>query len=108
VLDGRYREITFPRDSPPEIVNWVDYLSVVQRAKPAAFAALLEAMAGRTQTVWYVWAPGYAGYGGKCQAIAQDLQRWPHHRSSVIANTLSSDTPFEIYEGETLERFRPG
>jgi len=108
VLDGRYREIAFPRDSAPEIVNWVDYASAVHRAGPGAFAALLETMAGTTGTVWYVWAPGYASYGGKCQVIAQDLERWPHHHSSVVANTLLSDTPFEIYEGETLDRFRPG
>lgn len=107
VLDDRYKEVAFPRGSPPEIVDWVDYLQVVHRAKPAAFASRLEAMAGTTGTVWYVWAPGYAGFGNKCGEIAQDLMRWPGHHSSVVANTLQSDTPFEIYEGETLDRFRP-
>jgi hypothetical protein len=107
VLDGRYQEITFPRDAPPEIVNWVDYIHVVHKANPGAFATLVESMAGNTRTVWYVWAPNYSGYGNKCQQIAQDLQRWPGHRFSVAANALTSDTPFEIYEGESLDRVRP-
>jgi uncharacterized membrane protein len=107
VLGGRYQEITFPRDTSPEIVDWVNYVSVVHKANPDVFASLIEAMAGRTHTVWYVWAPGYAGFGSKCQDIAADLQRWPGHRGSAAANTLSSDTPFEIYEGESLDRFRP-
>jgi hypothetical protein len=106
-LGGRYQEITFPRDNSPEIVDWVNYVSVVHKASPAAFASLLEAMAGHARTVWYVWAPAYAGFGNKCEDIASDLQRWPGHRESAAANTLSSDTPFEIYEGETLDRFRP-
>jgi hypothetical protein len=107
VLDDRFREITFPRDASPEIVDWVNYLDVVGKAVPTAFVDRVEAMAGASGTVWYVWAPGYAGYGNKCQQIYQDLGQWPDHRVSLAANTLVSDTPFEIYEGELLERYSP-
>jgi mannosyltransferase len=107
VLGGRFKEITFPRGSAPEIVNWVNYLQVVRNADPVAFTVRIEAMAGRTGTVWYVWSPGYVGYSDKCEEIAKDLRLWPGHRSTVIANTLKPDTSIEIYEGEILDRVRP-
>ncbi len=107
VLDGRYREITFPREAPPEIVNWVNYLDVVRASKPEPFVTKVEAMAGSSASVFYVWAPGYTGFAYKCQQIADALALWPHHHQTVVVNATGSDTPFEIYEGETLDRFAP-
>jgi hypothetical protein len=107
VLDGRYQEITFPRQTPPEIVDWVNYLNVVRGTPPGPFVTKVEAMAGSTGSVFYVWAPGYTGFAFKCQQIADALARWPRHHQTVVVKALGSDTPFEIYEGETLDRFAP-
>ncbi|MHB1509362.1 MAG: glycosyltransferase family 39 protein [Acidimicrobiales bacterium] len=107
VLQGRFDEITFPRDARPEIVDWVDYLKVVGAASPRKFVKRVESLAGQTGSVFYVWAPGYNGYGSKCQTILHDLVAWPGHRYKVVLETLKSDTPFEIYEGSTLDSFTP-
>jgi mannosyltransferase len=107
VLSGRYDELTFPRETPPEIVNWVNYLHVVGAASPAGFVRHVESLAGKDGTVFYVWTPDYVGFGTKCQSIQHDLAVWPGHRTRVIVNALKSDTPFEIYEGSILERTSP-
>lgn len=107
VLGGRYDEITFPRSAPPEIVDWVNYLQVVGGASTEKFVAKVETLAGRIGSVFYVWAPGYNGYGSKCQTILHDFAAWPAHHYKVVLETLKSDTPFEIYEGSTLDRFSP-
>jgi len=107
VLDGRYQEITFPRQAQPEIVDWVNYLNVVRNTKPGPFVTKVEAMAGSAGSVFYVWAPGYTGFAYKCQQIADALALWPHHHQTVVVKASGSDTPFEIYEGETLDRFAP-
>ena len=107
VLDGRFTEVTFPRAAPPEIVNWVDYLDVVRGASTKEFARHVEALAGSGGTVFFVWAPGYNGFGLECEAIQHDLVEWPGHRYKVVLQTLKSDTPFEIYEGSSLDRFSP-
>jgi len=107
VLQGRFDEITFPRDARPEIVDWVNYLKVVGAASPRKFVKRVESLAGTGGSVFYVWAPGYNGYGSKCQTILHDLISWPAHRYKVVLETLKSDTPFEIYEGSTLDSFTP-
>lgn len=97
-------QITFPRDSAPQIVDWVNYKSVIARASPWRFAKLLERRAAG-RTIYLVLAPGYQGFGNDCQDIALDLGR-NRHQSTVVA-AQPSDTPFEIYEGMTLLRFSP-
>jgi hypothetical protein len=107
VLGGRFDEITFPRGTTPEIVDWVDYLKAVAAASTKDFVHKVERLAGPSGTVFYVWAPLYNGYAGKCQTILHDFISWPGHHYKVLLNTLKADTPFEIYEGSTLDRFTP-
>lgn len=66
-------QLTFPRATPPPIVDWVDYAEVNEAADPAAFAQLLLDRAGSTGTVWMVWAPGYRTFEDKCQGILGNL-----------------------------------
>ena len=102
-LDDRFDEVAFPRADPPEIVNWVDYVAVVDHASASAFVRLLESRAGSTEVIWYVWAPGYLNFGADCQAIANDLAA-SRPQQGVVAER-ASDTPFEIFEGENLYRY---
>jgi hypothetical protein len=73
VPPGRYREITFPRGTSPEFVNWVDYSAASARGNPAAFANRLEHMSAPTHQIWLVWAPGYQTFGTKCEELEAAL-----------------------------------
>ena len=73
VPPGRYREITFPRGTGPQFVNWVDYATASDQGHPAAFAAKLERLSAPGHQIWLVWAPGYQTFGTKCEQIEADL-----------------------------------
>ncbi len=103
LLDGRFDEVAFPRANPPEIVNWVDYDSTISHASPSSFAKLVEERAGTRNSIFYVWAPGYRGFAGDCQVIANELAA--HRVQQQLVSEQPSDTPFEIFEGEYLYRY---
>jgi hypothetical protein len=73
LLPAGIDQLTFPRATPPQLVDWVDYASVNKAADPAAFAQMLLKRAGPTGTVWVVWAPGYRTFKDKCQGILGNL-----------------------------------
>jgi len=97
---GRYQEITFPRDIGPQFVDWINYASVVHKAKPAAFARRLESMAGSDHQIWLVWMGGYKDYGSKCQQIETDLLADPHFGAREVVVPSS-----KYYEPMELVRF---
>jgi mannosyltransferase len=70
---GRYQEITFPRGTRPEFINWVDYSAASRQGQPATFASRLERMSAPTHQIWLVWAPGYQTFGTKCEELETDL-----------------------------------
>lgn len=71
---GRYSQITFPRETGPAYVDWVDYAAASAAGRPVDFAQLLEREAGRSHQIWFVWAPGYQTFGTKCETIFETLQ----------------------------------
>ena len=70
---GKYQQITFPRGTGPQFVDWVDYAKATASASPQAFAKRLEQMSEPDHVIWYVWAPGYQTYGTKCESIESTL-----------------------------------
>lgn len=100
---GRYREITFPRQTGPEFVDWVDYAKAVHAASPVQFGERVVSMAGSTHRIWYVWEGGYATYGTKCEAIAQVLSELTKQAPSYEVN----GSGVKYYEPENLMRFGP-
>jgi hypothetical protein len=70
---GRYRQITFPRGTGPQFVNWIDYGTASARGNPAAFAHQLERVSAPGHQIWLVWAPGYETFGTKCETLETDL-----------------------------------
>ena len=66
-------QLTFPRSTPPDVVDWVDYAAVNKAGDPDAFARMLLERAGPTHTVWVVWAPGYRTFKDKCQGVLGHL-----------------------------------
>jgi mannosyltransferase len=70
---SQYDMITFPRETGPQIVDWVDYAATVGAADPSHFADVVAQRAGTTHHIWYVWQPMYQTFGIKCEQIASDL-----------------------------------
>ncbi len=99
---GRYTQITFPRGSGPEFVNWVDYAKTVRAASPLTFAQHVESVAAGRQ-IFIVWAPQYQAYGVKCEGIVQTLQADPHYQ----ATGLVVGTPLSFYQPMWLVRLSP-
>ncbi len=98
---GRFRMVTYPRGTGPAYVDWVDYRSVAEASNPQAFARKLEAMAGTDHDVWLVSAPGYLGFGSKCQILAGDLQQ------SMGSHQWVRTAPAHYYEPMGLVQFAP-
>jgi hypothetical protein len=73
LLPAGLDQLTFPRATSPEMVDWVDYAKVNAAADPAAFAKMLLDRAGPRGTVWVVWAPGYRTFKDKCQGVLGNL-----------------------------------
>jgi len=73
LLPASFDQVTFPRRTGPQFVNWVDYAKVNGAADPSAFARFLDTKAGPTHTVWLVWAAQYRTFDEKCQQVADLL-----------------------------------
>ena len=103
-LAGSYRQLTFPRGDSPRIVNWVDYDQTIADASPEAFAKHVLALAG-PHAIWYVFASNYLGFGSDCEQIANALGA--ARPTQALVAERAPDTPYEIYEGESLYRYPP-
>jgi len=102
---GRYREITFPRDTGPRFVDWVDYATASARGRPGAFAGLLEHMSAPANQIWLVWAPGYQTFGTKCEDIETDLLADRALGAHEMFPYLQGTNPWITYESMELVRF---
>ena len=93
--------LTFPRATPPQLVDWVDYAKVNKAADPEPFAQMLLERAGPTGTVWVVWAPGYRTFKDKCQGLLGNLDLARRN------NTRPVKLPSKNFEKPALIRFPP-
>jgi hypothetical protein len=102
---GRYKQTTFPRETGPQFVNWVDYAQATAAGNPTQFANRLETMAASAHHIWFVWAPGYQTYHTKCELIDNALLADPSFTTRTIfpfKQVLNSDV---IYEDMELVEF---
>lgn len=93
------QQITFPRATAPQRVDWVDYKEVIASTDVSRFAenALNRVTSGRT--LWLVWNNNYAGLGSNCGYLKSWLDLF---RTSGV--TLISANG-QYYENENLTRF---
>ena len=95
------QQLTFPRGTGPELVDWVGYEAANKAARSAPFARMLVDEAGPEGTVWVVWAPNYRTFGTKCQGLLTDLRALrPDERRVVKVSTNTFERP-------GLVRYRP-
>jgi 4-amino-4-deoxy-L-arabinose transferase-like glycosyltransferase len=97
---GRYVQISYPRRTVPDLIDWIDYKQAVRSASPAAFAQRVLALAG-THRIWMVWAPDYQGYGTRCEQIVGDLEV-----SHAVTNRVLA-RPAHFYEPMNLTQLTP-
>lgn len=101
LLRGPFVQTTYPRDTPPYRVDWVDYAQVARRSSPSAFARhMVGAAAGHN--IWLVWSPDYLTIGAKCQALEQDLAALRPHSKAILLQQ-----PARYYEHANLVRYWP-
>jgi hypothetical protein len=98
-----FDQVTFPRDTSPAFVNWVDYKDAARAASPAGFAHMLEHRAGSTHQIWLVWKPGYQGLGTRCEQIATALLTAPGYGGHQWLELR----PGKYYEPMELTQFAP-
>jgi 4-amino-4-deoxy-L-arabinose transferase-like glycosyltransferase len=96
-------QITYPRRAGPAFVDWVDYKQAVKSASPQSFAQFLEQRAGSSHRIWVVWAPGYQGFGIRCETIVTALTQTPGYTRSEWVNLK----PGTYYEPMQLTQFVP-
>jgi mannosyltransferase len=96
----RYEQITFPRATGPEFVNWVDYAQASHAGSALGFAQRLESMATAGRQIFVVWASGYQTFGLKCEGIIQTLQADPNYQlhSLVSLNSTRYYQPMDLYQ----------
>ena len=94
-------QVTFPRGTGPEFVDWVGYEEANRATATAPFAAMLLQRAGPEHTVWVVWAPGYRTFGTKCQGLLADLRQARPLERRVVK------VPTNTFERPGLVRYRP-
>lgn len=102
VPPGRYRMVTFPRGTPPQFVNWVDYAAASAAGDPQAFAARLVAMSAPAHQIWLVWAPGYQTFDDKCEALAGALIENPRLGAHAMFGLRPVANSWIAYEGMEL------
>ena len=86
-------QVTFPRRTSPEVVDWVDYEEVTEAAEPTPFAEMLLERAGPEHSIWVVWAPGYRTYKDKCQGILGTLDIARRNNTRVVKLPRNFEKP---------------
>ena len=102
LLPAGLAQVTFPRRTGPEFVDWVDYGAVNRAGDPDAFARFLDRSAGPGHTVWMVWAAQYRTLGTECEQINASLAALRPDANQL----LEADTQ-HFFEHANLTRYRP-
>jgi hypothetical protein len=93
-------QITFPRATGPDRVNWVNYKKVISSTDVSQFAQTALTHLSGGHTLWLVWRDGYPGFGSDCGY----LKSW----MDLFRNTgvpLVRQSGVLYYEYENLTRY---
>jgi mannosyltransferase len=92
-------ELTFPRAIGPSRVDWINYVSVIDRTNVETFAEEMRSHVGADNTIWLVWNRSYHGFGQDCG----DLETWLSYFQGSGTTEIHAASGF--YESEILTRF---
>lgn len=93
-------ELTFPRATGPQRLDWVDYKSVIAKTQVGTFAQQMLSRLGPDHTLWLVWRDGYPGVSGSCGY----LHSWLNLLRPTGETVIHAD-PGHYYEYENLVRY---
>ena len=93
-------QLTFPRATGPEFVDWVDYAEHNHAALTAPFAQMLDQRAG-PRRLWLVWSPNYKTFGTKCSTLVDRL----HLLRPEMTRVVKVKPKYEEHMG--LIRYQP-
>jgi mannosyltransferase len=102
LLPANLDQVTFPRQTGPRFVDWVNYAKTNQAGDPVQFVTALDARAGVSHSVWLVWAPGYRTYRDWCEQIEGELGALRPGSSQVVTGR-----PLTFFEHANLTRYPP-
>lgn len=98
LLDGGFRQMTFPSGSSPTLVDWSDYEERHRAADPVDFANEVLAVADRRPgaDVWLVWMPGYRTLGQKCERLSIALGAARPEAKIVLLHDRTRPEPHNV------------
>ncbi|HEV8626068.1 MAG TPA: glycosyltransferase family 39 protein [Acidimicrobiia bacterium] len=113
--DNGITQLSYPRATAPEFVNWVDYRNTIRSTDVLPFAQMLLERAGPAHNVWLVWSTGYKSFGRRCEELLHTLGGYRNWGDHVRINPLRPEkmglirfAPGELYEGPFSQRcYRP-
>jgi len=66
------KQVTYPRLTSPDFVNWIDYRKVIAATDPTEFARRVLDLAG-PHTIWFALSPGYRSFDNRCELVADAI-----------------------------------
>ncbi|MGH9188570.1 MAG: hypothetical protein ACRD0Q_00830, partial [Acidimicrobiales bacterium] len=96
---GRLTQLTFPRATGPELIDWVGYDDANRSAPVGTFARMLLDRTGPTHDLWVVWAPGYRTLGTRCEQLLDELRAARPDASQLV------EAPPGYFERPQLVRY---
>ena len=98
LLTRRLEQRTFPRGTPPKLIDWVDYRQTIQATNVERFAQQVLAAADG-HPIWFVVNPSYPGTDDKCNDLRDALS------ATRSSRTLVAPDPNISSESESLIEF---
>ena len=102
LLGDALTQLTFPRLTGPEFVDWVDYQQASDGASPAAFAQALADRAGPDHGVWLVTSSAYRTAARTCTEVQSRLRTLRPGGHQVVAakpGTYAENAALVAYPG---------
>lgn len=95
-VDAPMTTLTYPPTADARLVDWYDYRQRIDEAAVDQIAAEADSASG-SGTVWLAMAPGYHGFGKRCEDLAATLGNGRGSETVVAARP--------VYEPMTLLRY---
>jgi hypothetical protein len=104
-------QLTYPRATAPEFVDWVDYRATIRSTDVLPFAEMLLQRAGADHNLWLVWSAGYKSFDHRCEELLHTLGGYRNWGDHVRVQSWSPEklglirfAPGDLYEGPNKQR----